>query len=81
MIFTLVINFTNLQSWRLYFNGMDGNEQAADDLTFNQPTIVLSSGNLKNNSSAGLVSENKASSFNSSYSFFNNISSCHSTVG
>jgi len=42
------------ESWRLYFNGMDGNEQAADDLTFNQPTIVLSSGNLKNNSSAGL---------------------------
>lgn len=27
-----------------------------EELTFNQPTIVLSSGKLKNTSSAGLVS-------------------------
>jgi len=39
------------ESWRLYFQGMDGDKEAADDLTFNQPTIVLSSGNLKGASS------------------------------
>jgi hypothetical protein len=45
-----------LQSWRIYFEGMDG-EQAMDENMFNKPTIVLSSGNLKNaSSSVGLVS-------------------------
>ena len=43
------------QSWRLYFEGMDG-DQAMDENMFNKPTIVLSSGNLKNTSSVGMVS-------------------------
>lgn len=33
-----------------------GGEEVMDENYFNQPTIVLSSGNLKNNTSAGLVS-------------------------
>ena len=46
-----------LQSWRIYFEGMEkGGEEVMDENYFNQPTIVLSSGNLKNNTSAGLVS-------------------------
>ena len=46
-----------LQSWRIYFEGMEkGGEEVMDENYFNQPTIVLSSGNLKNNASAGLVS-------------------------
>lgn len=35
---------------------MDKGEEALDVNYFNQPTIVMSSGNLKNNASAGLVS-------------------------
>jgi len=44
------------ESWRLYFEGIDGNEQSVDDLTFNQPTIVLSSGKLKGQQSNAGVS-------------------------
>lgn len=43
------------ESWRLYFEGMEGKEHAADELVFDQPTMVLSSGKLRSSSSAGLT--------------------------
>ena len=38
---------------------MEGKEHAPEQLLFNQPTMVLSSGKLRSNSSAGLVSQRR----------------------
>jgi len=35
------------ESWQQYFRQMDATAETAEELAFNQPTIVLSSGNLK----------------------------------
>ena len=39
------------ESWRQYFEGLEGKRELCDEKTFNQPTIVLSSGVQKNASS------------------------------
>lgn len=44
------------ESWRLYFEGLDGkSDEPIDENTFNQPTIVLSSNQLKNQSVVGVA--------------------------
>ena len=46
----------SLQSWRVYFRSLESGDGAVDESTFNTPTVVLSSGNLKDAKSNAVVS-------------------------